>query len=138
MKRNLFVILFWLLCKQKFGLILQPNSGDEKKTNERKLELYTFGSTRLKRLRNSLKNQDDLLENIGKWMGYYNVESIYDQFNQDDMNLIGQKYENVVKKIDRMKVLLRERLQEFYTKYVQMPLMGNYAYWDLTTPITLH
>ena len=105
---------------------------------KRHLELFPDVERESKTLTLSNENQHKYLNDLTSMLSNLNVQTKIEQLNQDDLEFFEEKKEDILKKIGGVKSQLNQQLGEFYTKYIQLPMMGNYSYWDLTNPASLH
>lgn len=110
----------------------------KREKNLRKLELIPTGEKYLKRYAETMDLQSNYLKQVMGLISRENTESKLDEMGNDDLAFFEERKEDVLKKIGGVKNQLQQRLGEFYTKYIQMPMMGNFSYWDLTNPASLH
>ena len=92
----------------------------------------------LKRYAETMDLQSGYLKQVMGLIDQENKEAKLDEMSNDDLQFFEERKEDVLKKIGGVKNQLQQRLGEFYTKYIQMPMMGNFSYWDLTNPASLH
>ena len=128
--------------KQKNQKLIDTFSKKSLKTNEnakpRNLDLFPTGANDLKVYGQKMELQSKYLKQVMDLIDKENKEAKMDEMSNDDLQFFEERKEGVLKKIGSVKNQLQTRLGEFYTKYIQMPMMGNYSYWDLTNPASLH
>jgi hypothetical protein len=133
-------IIWIFIVLETNSTILQSKDSAKSKflKNSRQLGLFMNYQEEAEKLQNATQSQAKFLKYIERTMKMENLESKIDQMNQDDLEYFEERKEKMLNKISNVKGKLQHQLREYFTKYVQLPTMGNYSYWDLSKPVTLH
>lgn len=60
------------------------------------------------------------------------------QYLDDSLQIYDKRYNTIISNLDEIERELDKKLDEYYTRYVRMPYMGNYSYLDPLNPLSLH
>lgn len=96
------------------------------------------GDVQIYNLQNALENTDVELHYLGNQLNKNDLNIKVRQYLDDSLEIYKNKYERIMNELDELDRELDYKISDYYTKYVEMPYMGNYSYMDPLNPLSLH